>query len=346
MTDMWEQLKQNQNTALENAKKTASKHSSDNKDSRFWELSRDKGGNGSAVIRFLPPVAGENEFMVHSIVHFFPANEGGGKGNAYYVEHCPSMWSDGDYDCPVCDANKETWDDNNEIAKKIVRRRSRQHNFITNILVVNDPANPENNGKVFLYKFGKKIKAKIDGCLTPKYAGETPFNPTDFFQGADFNLKSKKEDGQINYDDSNFASQAPACGGNEQMMKQAWESAYPLQPEIAPELEKSYEELEKTFNKVMGSGKARNLDNSTQKTSTQKAPESAGKQQESQSQQQIPQQQQASVGDQAKQDVPWKEEDGGQDTVQEQASQTQPAPENSGVDDDLDFFDSLMGGKE
>lgn len=350
MTDMWEQLKQNSQNALSDAQQASQKHaSSGGKDERMWSLTRDKAGNGSAVIRFLPPPQGENEFMVQTIKHFFPANEGGGKGNAYFVENCPSMYTDSnDYDCPVCEANNEIWDDSANAANKIPRRRSRQFNFISNILVVNDPANSENNGKVFLFQYGKKIKGKIDGCLAPQYAGEVAYNPTDLFNGADFNLKSKKVDKQINYDDSQFSTQAPACGGNEELMKAAWTGCHPLQPEVDPTKEKSYDELKKIFDKVMGSGAARNLDTRSQVTQNAEKPAEAKSQDASSpsAQQEALMSSESKPADQPQTEAASStEEQGALDLDATAPAEAQTATASS-VDEDLEFFDGLLDDKK
>jgi len=154
----------------------------------------------------------------------------------------------------LCEANSELWNSGLETDKDVARNRKRRLNYISNILVVSDPKNPDNEGKVFLYKFGKKIFDKIMESLQPEFQDEEAINPFDFWKGANFKLKVRKVAGFINYDKSEFDIQSEMFDGDDGKLEELWKSQYPLQPLVAPDQFKSYDELKARLMQVLGGG--------------------------------------------------------------------------------------------
>lgn len=224
--------------------KLSSKQSYD--DDRMWSLTRDKSDNGYAVIRFLPSVEGEDIPWVRLFSHGFQ-----GKGG-WLIENCPTTI--GGRKCPICEANNELWGSGIEANKQIARDRKRKMSYICNILVVSDPANPSNDGKVFLFKFGKKIFDKIQEAMNPTAPDEPKFNPFDFWKGANFKLKSHRESGYVSYEKSGFQPQSALFDGDEKRLEALWKSQYPLLPFVAPDQFKSYEELSSRLTTVLKGG--------------------------------------------------------------------------------------------
>lgn len=215
-------------------------------DPRFWKLSVDKKQTGSAVIRFLPAVDGEEFPYVKIYEHSFEwPHKGSGQ---WFVDNCPTTI--GREDCPCCAANNEEWAKGTEKAKDVARYRKRNLSYIANIYVVDDPAKPENNGKVFLFKFGARIFQKIEGALQPEFADISAINPFDFWEGANFKLRARELDGQRSYDMSVFDACAPL--DTDERMEAIWKQQYPLLPEIAESKFKSPAELLAKWNKTMG----------------------------------------------------------------------------------------------
>ena len=171
-----------------------------------------------------------------------------GRGG-WYIENCPTT-TGGKW--PVCQANNELWNSGIESDKNIARDRKRKMQYISNILVVSDPANPENEGKVFLYKYGKKIFNKIQEAMSPEFDDEEAINPFDFWKGADFKLKIRRVEGYVNYDKSEFASPSQLFGGDDEQLENIWNSEYSLQAFVAADQFKSYEDLSQKFNSVIG----------------------------------------------------------------------------------------------
>ena len=164
-------------------------------DDRYWKLTCDKSQNGYAVIRFLPAPDGEDMPFVKLYSHAFQAKGG------WYIEN--SLTSIGQKD-PISEFNSELWNNGTDAGKEQARKQKRKLTYTANIYVVKDPANPENEGKVFLYKFGKKIFDKIMSAMQPEFEDEEAINPFDFWEGANFNLKAKSVAGYRNYDSSGF----------------------------------------------------------------------------------------------------------------------------------------------
>ena len=212
-------------------------------DERLWKPEMDKTGNGYAVIRFLPP-DGEDLPWVKLFSHAFQGPGG------WYIEN--SLTTIGGKD-PVGELNRELWNSGTDANKDIVRKQKRKLSFYANIYVVQDKANPQNEGKVFLYKFGKKIFDKIMEALQPEFEDETPINPFDFWQGANFKLKLKKVAGYWNYDSSEF--DRVSLSWTTMMSGTIWKKEYSLAALVAPDQFKSYDDLKKRMDYVLGTKK-------------------------------------------------------------------------------------------
>lgn len=213
------------------------------KDERIWKPGIDKSGNGYAVIRFLPEIAGEDSPFVSIYSHAFK-----GKGG-WLFENCPTTLGE---KCPICEANTELWNSGIEDDKNIARSRKRKLTYISNILVLEDPANPENKGKVFLYQYGTKIFQKIQGLAHPEYQDEKAVDPFNFWTGADFKIKIRNVGGYVNYDRSEFAAPAPLLGGDDKKLEELWKTQYALKEFTDKSQFKSHQELKDRFNKITG----------------------------------------------------------------------------------------------
>jgi hypothetical protein len=211
-------------------------------DDRFWKPEMDKTGNGFAVIRFLPAPEGEELPWAKMYSHAFQGPGG------WYIEN--SLTTVGGKD-PVSEYNRELWNSGSDADKETVRKQKRKLSYYSNIYVVKDAANPQNEGKVFLYKFGKKIFDKIMEAMQPEFEDETPINPFDFWQGANFKLKLVKKDGYWNYDKSEFDRVSPLLDDDD-ALEALWKKQYSLTAITAPDQFKSYEDLEKRLKYVLG----------------------------------------------------------------------------------------------
>ena len=213
------------------------------KDDRFWRPELDKSSNGYAVIRFLPASKNEDLPWAKYYSHGFQ-----GKGG-WFIENCPTTLGQ---KCPVCESNSELWNSGIEKDKDIARDRKRRLHYVSNIMVVSDPANPQNEGKVFLYKFGKKIFDKINEAMNPEFADEEAINPFDFWQGADFKLKVRKVAGYINYDKSEFDSTSVLLKGTDEWLEELWATQYKLAEFVDAGNFKSYDKLKTKRDAVLG----------------------------------------------------------------------------------------------
>ena len=220
--------------------------SSGSADDRFWKPEMDKGGTGYAVIRFLPAPDGEDLPWVKMFSHGFQGPGG------WYIEN--SLTTLGQKD-PVTEYNRTLWNSGHDADKETVRKQKRKLSYYSNIYVVKDPLHPENEGKVFLFKFGKKIFDKILSSMQPEFDDEEPINPFDFWEGANFKLKIVKKDGYWNYDNSEFAAAAPLLNGDDEALEAIWKKEYSLSAIVAPDQFKTYDQLEKRLNQVLGLGK-------------------------------------------------------------------------------------------
>lgn len=211
-------------------------------DTRFWQPEVDKAGNGYAIIRFLPAPKGEDIPWVRLFSHGFQGPGG------WYIENSLTTLNQKD---PVGEYNTALWNRGDEVGKDQARKQKRRLNYISNIYVVKDPAHPENEGKVFLYKYGKKIFDKINDLMNPEFEDEKPINPFDLWEGADFKMKIRNVEGYRNYDKSEFDS-ASALSKDDDEMEKIWSSEYSLQDFLDPKNFKSFAELQTKLNRVLG----------------------------------------------------------------------------------------------
>jgi len=212
-------------------------------DDRFWKPEVDKSGNGFAVIRFLPEPNGEDLPFVRMFDHGFQGPGG------WYIEN--SLTTIGEKD-PVGEFNSQLWNNGTDAGKEQARKQKRRLKYYSNIYVVKDPANPANEGKVFLYQYGKKIWDKLNEAMNPEFEDESPMNPFDFWEGADFKLKIRNVEGYRNYDKSEFDSQSPLLDGDDEALEKVYESMYSLQEFLDRKNFKSYDELKAKLDRVLG----------------------------------------------------------------------------------------------
>ena len=211
-------------------------------DERLWKPELDKSGTGQAVLRFLPAPDGEELPWVKVFKHAFQGPTG-----KWYIEN--SLTTIGKQD-PMSEHNTQLWNSGLESDKELARKQKRKLEYYSNIYVVSDPKHPENEGKVFLFRYGKKIFDKIMASMQPEFEDETPINPFDFWEGANFKLKIRKVDGFWNYDKSEFDSVTPLADSDEKL-DGIWKSQYSLQDFLAPTNFKSYDELKKRLDDVL-----------------------------------------------------------------------------------------------
>ena len=210
-------------------------------DDRFWKPELDKTGNGYAVIRFLPAVEGEELPWQRVWSHAFQGPGG------WYIENSLTTLNQKD---PVSEENTRLWNTGVDSDKEIARKRKRKLSYYSNILVVSDPKHPENEGKVFLFKFGKKIFDKITEAMQPAFEDEAAINPFDFWKGANFKLKIRKVDGYWNYDKSEFETPT-VVASDDNAIKEIWAKQYALKPFLAADNFKTYDELKEKLNRVL-----------------------------------------------------------------------------------------------
>ena len=213
-----------------------------NVDERIWKPVVDKSGNGYAIIRFLPEPEGCDLPWSRVYTHAFQGTGG------WYIEN--SLTTLGQKD-PVSEHNSELWNSGSDANKEIARKQKRRLSYYSNIYVVSDPTNPQNEGKVFLYKYGKKIFDKIMESMKPEFVDETPINPFDFWAGANFKLKIRRVEGYQNYDKSEFGS-AEALFDDDAKLETIYNSLYNLNEFTDANNFKSYEKLKERLDSVLG----------------------------------------------------------------------------------------------
>lgn len=221
-------------------------------DDRKWKPTVDEQGNGYAVVRFLPPADGQDLPWVRYWDHAFKGPTG-----QWYIERSLTTLGQND---PVGELNSRLWNSGIEEDKETARRQKRRLHYVTNIQVINDPANPSNNGKVFIYEFGKKIFDKIMDMMQPEFPGEEPVNVFDFWSGADFELKIRNVAGYRNYDKSDFKAPTPLAGADETQLEAIYNTLYDLNEFIVPNYPnahdanwfKSYDDLKAKLETVLG----------------------------------------------------------------------------------------------
>jgi hypothetical protein len=219
-------------------------------DDRLWSLTVDKAQNGYAVIRFLPAPDGEDLPFVKIYSHAFQGP------NGWLIDQCATTLNQ---KCPVCEHNGQLWNSGSDANKEVARKQKRKLTYMSNIYVVKDPANPENEGQVFLFKYGKKIFDKLTAAMQPEFEDEEAIDPFDFWKGANFKLKAKNVAGYRNYDSSEFAAPS-ALLDDDDALEALWKKQYSLNEFISPDQFKSYEEMKKRLDSVMGSKGSRRVD--------------------------------------------------------------------------------------
>ena len=239
-------------------------NSSSNKDERLWSLTVDKAQNGYAVIRFLPAPDGEDLPFVKLYSHAFQGTGG------WLIDSCLTTLNQ---KCPVCEHNSGLWNSGMDSNKEVARKQKRKLNYVSNIYVVKDPANPDNEGKVFLFKYGKKIFDKLTTAMQPEFEDESPIDPFDFWQGANFKLKAKNVAGYRNYDSSEFSAQGALLNDDDDM-EAIWKKQYSLAEFLAPDQFKSYEELKVRLDSVLG-GKSPRIDSEVENEDNYRGPASS-----------------------------------------------------------------------
>jgi len=213
-------------------------------DVRFWKPTVDEAGNGFAQIRFLPAAEGQELPWVRYFDHFFKGPTG-----QWYVEKSLTTLGNND---PVSEYNSRLWNSGIDEDKEIARKQKRRLHYVSNILVVSDPSNPQNEGKVFLYDFGKKIFDKIMDKMQPEFPGEEPVNPFDFWTGANFQLKIRNVAGYRNYDKSEFKSAASLFDADEVKLEATYNQMHDMSEFANPSTYKSYDELKGRLEVVLG----------------------------------------------------------------------------------------------
>lgn len=211
-------------------------------DERFWKPERDKAGNGYAVVRFLPASDGEDLPWVQLFSHSFQGPGG------WFIENCRTTLGQ---KCPACESNTELWNSGIESNKNIARDRKRKLTYISNIYVVSDPSNPDNEGKVFLWKYGKSIFNIINEAMDPQFEDEEAINPFDLWDGANFKIKIRNKDGYVNYDKSEFDS-ISMLDDDEYTMEKIWKSQHKLSEFIDEDQFRSYDDQKSRLDRVLG----------------------------------------------------------------------------------------------
>ena len=219
-------------------------------DDRFWKLERDKSGNGSAVIRFLPTPAvdGENGLPW---VRFFDHGFKGPTGK-WYIENSLTSLGDKTKD-PAGEFNSYLWnlsEDDNSWSRKQARNQKRRLHYVSNIYVISDPKNPENEGKVFLFKYGKKIFDKITMAMNPEFEGDKPVNPFDLWAGANFKIRIRTVEGYPNYEQSIFDAPRPLLDDDAEL-ERIWNRQYSLKEFTSASNYKTYDQLKARLDEIL-----------------------------------------------------------------------------------------------
>lgn len=240
-------LKKNRSKSLENLsqqlEKMTTKGYADPEKEKYWTITRDSAGNGFAIIRFLPAPANEDVPFVPIWDHAFQGVGG------WYIEKSLTTIKQDD---PVSKFNSQLWNSGNESDKEQARKQKRRLKYHSNILVIKDPAKPENEGKVFLFSYGKKIFDKLNDLMNPQFEDETPVNPFDFWEGANFRLKIREVEKYPNYDKSEFDSPSALFDGDDEKLEEVYNQLHSLKELTDASKFKSYEELEARLHRVLG----------------------------------------------------------------------------------------------
>ena len=244
-------LKRNRNSfeklskAVE-ATSTGTADSNSKEDTRFWQPEVDKAGNGMAVIRFLPAPSIDGDDALPWVRTFSHGFQGPG---GWFIDNCLTTLNE---KCPVCEHNNTLWNSGVEANKDVARKQKRKLSYVANILVISDPSNSSNEGQIRLYKFGKKIFDKITEAMNPEFADETPVNPFDLWEGANFKLKIRNVEGYRNYDKSEFADASALLNGDDDKLEELWKKEYSLKDFTERKNFKPYDQLKTRLEKVLG----------------------------------------------------------------------------------------------
>jgi len=230
--------------AVEQTTQTSEGGSKD--DTRFWQPEVDKAGNGMAVIRFLPAPQADGDDALPWVRVFSHGFQGPG---GWLIDNCLTTLND---KCPVCEHNNTLWNSGIEANKDIARKQKRKLSYVANILVVSDPANKSNEGEIKIFKFGKKIFDKITEAMNPEFADETPVNPFDMWEGANFKLKIRNVEGYRNYDKSEFAEKSALFDGDDEKLEDLWKKEFGLKEFLERKNFKSYDQLKQRLDKALG----------------------------------------------------------------------------------------------
>ena len=228
--------------AMESASRSSEGAKKSYQDDTMWKPELDKTGNGYAVVRFLPTPEGEEMPWVSYFDHGFQGPGG------WYIEKSLTTLNKKD---PVSEYNTQLWNTGIEANKEIARKQKRRLHYVSNVYVVSDPKNPDNEGKVFKYRYGKKIFEQLKEAISPAFEDEQAINPFDLREGANFKIKIRKVDGYWNYDKSEFDSIAPLFD-DEEKLNTIYNSVHSLSDVIAPSEFKTYEELKEKLDRVLG----------------------------------------------------------------------------------------------
>ena len=242
--DMKKQRKSNLSSLIKESEKISNPNTFGEVDERYWRPELDKSGNGYSIVRFLPAPNGEDLPWARMWNHGFQGPGG------WYIEN--SLTTLGQKD-PVSEYNSKLWNSGIEANKEVARKQKRRLNYTSNVYIVKDPANPQNEGQVRLYRYGKKIFDKINDLMNPEFEDETPVNPFDLWEGANFKMKIRKVEGFSNYDKSEFDTPS-ALLDNDDKMEEIWKTEHSLKEIVSDDKFKPFEELKEKLDRVLGLG--------------------------------------------------------------------------------------------
>ena len=240
--DMKKRSKTDLSSLIKETEKISNPNSFGDRDEGYWRPELDKSGNGYAVIRFLPAPEGEELPWARIWNHGFQGPGG------WYIEN--SLTTLGQKD-PVSEYNSQLWNSGIEANKEVARKQKRRLNYTSNVYIIKDPSNPQNEGQVFMYRYGKKIFDKINDLMNPEFEDESPVNPFDLWNGANFKMKIRKVEGYSNYDKSEFDSPSPLLDDDERL-EEIWKSQKSLKELVSEDKFKSYDELKTKLDRVLG----------------------------------------------------------------------------------------------
>ena len=242
--DMKKQRKSNLSSLIKESEKISNPNTFGEVDERYWRPELDKSGNGYSIIRFLPAPTDEDLPWARMWNHGFQGPGG------WYIEN--SLTTQGKKD-PVSEYNSRLWNSGIEANKEVARKQKRRLNYTSNVYIVKDPANPENEGQIRLYRYGKKIFDKINDLMNPEFEDETPVNPFDLWEGANFKMKIRKIEGYSNYDKSEFDTPV-ALLEDDNKMEEIWNSEHSLNEIVSDDKFKPFDELKEKLDRVLGLG--------------------------------------------------------------------------------------------